>query len=380
MRITMKLVFSLLLCAVSFAALTANSPASQSAQEKESKESLLSSSEISQLKAKATAGDVAAQTALGKAYQDGNGVPQSEALALQWYRKAADQGDAAAENNLGIMYSMGAGVSRDKEEAVRWYRKAAKQGNPEAMFNLGAAYYNGEGVANDPVFAYAWFLLAKEAGSSAAEDAVRRSASEPGFSTSTSIVQIGEMYEKGDDLRQSYADAARWYRKVADQNPDGALKLVVLLMNGTGVKQDYGEAMRLCDAFAKKYNSEAQYCVGYLYQRGLGVAPDPKRAAKWYADAAERGNAKAALSLSEMYLKGQGLAVDRPEAFYFRYLAYKYGVPGAKAQARSLRQEMTPDELKRLEKILLQRRFDPQKVFAIVDKTNDTESRQLPPQ
>jgi uncharacterized protein len=380
MRLTMKLVFSVVLCVVSFLALSANLPAPESTQQEGSKQGLLSSSEISQLQEKATAGDIAAQTALGKAYQDGKGVPQNDALALQWYRKAADQGAAAAENNLGIMYWMGEGVSRDKEEAVRWYRKAAKKGNPEAMFNLGAAYYNGEGVADDPVFAYSWFLLAKEAGNPAAEDAVRRSASEPGFSTGASIFQIGQMYEKGDDLPQSYAEAIRWYRKAADQSAECALRLAVLLINGTGVKQDYGEAMRLCDTFAKKYNAEAQYCVGYLYQRGLGVTADSKQAAKWYADAAERGHAKAALTLSDMYLKEEGLAIDRPEAFYFLYLAYKEGVPGAKAQARSVRQEMTKDEVKRVEKILRQHFFDPQKVFAIVDDPTTPNPRQvLPP-
>ena len=57
--------------------------------------------ELSRLQASADAGDAKAQTALGTAYQEGNGVFQNDALAAKWFRKAADQGDANTENKLG---------------------------------------------------------------------------------------------------------------------------------------------------------------------------------------------------------------------------------------------------------------------------------------
>lgn len=99
----------------------------------------LSASEISQLKAKAKSGDAEAQLSLGMAYEKGNGVPQNDAAAADWYRKAAEQGNAAAQNNLGVMHRMGSGVSKDMAEAIKWYRKAARQKNANAMFNLGTA-------------------------------------------------------------------------------------------------------------------------------------------------------------------------------------------------------------------------------------------------
>ena len=95
----------------------------------------LSAAEVSQLQTKAEAGDVAAQLELGKAYLDGNGLPQNDVQAAKWYRQAAELGDAGAQNELGLMYRLGQGVSQNKEEAVRWYSKAAKQGNATAMFN-----------------------------------------------------------------------------------------------------------------------------------------------------------------------------------------------------------------------------------------------------
>lgn len=65
---------------------------------------------------KAQAGDAEAQFQLAEAYEDGNGMPQDDELAAQWYRKSAEQGNAKAENGLGVLYRLGHGVPRDKEE------------------------------------------------------------------------------------------------------------------------------------------------------------------------------------------------------------------------------------------------------------------------
>ena len=35
---------------------------------------------------------------------DKNGVPEDDAEAVKWFRKAADQGDAHAQYNVGVMY------------------------------------------------------------------------------------------------------------------------------------------------------------------------------------------------------------------------------------------------------------------------------------
>ncbi len=49
----------------------------------------------------------------------------------------AEQGMAAAQYNLALMYDNGEGVPENDAEAVKWYRKAADQGNAEAQSNLG---------------------------------------------------------------------------------------------------------------------------------------------------------------------------------------------------------------------------------------------------
>ena len=52
-------------------------------------------------------------------------MPQDYAVAMSWYRKAAEQGYIDAQINLGIFYSMGQGVSRDYVIAHMWFSLAA---------------------------------------------------------------------------------------------------------------------------------------------------------------------------------------------------------------------------------------------------------------
>ena len=76
--------------------------------------------------------DAEAQYELGARYVNGQGVPQSYAEAVKWYRKAAEQGDAVGQYNLGAMYSLGSGVQKDMAQATKWIRKAAEQGHEYA--------------------------------------------------------------------------------------------------------------------------------------------------------------------------------------------------------------------------------------------------------
>jgi TPR repeat protein len=232
----------------------------------------LSPVDISQLQTKARAGDSAAELELAKAYEDGNGVPQSDNQALKWYRAAAEQGNATAQNDVGIMFSLGRGVEQDKMEAVKWYRKAAREENPNALFNMGTAYSNGDGVGIDDVWAYAWFLLAQSFGSQPATDAVNRMKDgAAGRSQSAAFERIGDMYQKGDDLPQSSIKAVDWYRKAAEDGGGRTqMKLASLLLEGQSATLNYGEVRRLCQKAASLKFPPGAYCMGQLYEQGAG--------------------------------------------------------------------------------------------------------------
>ena len=99
-----------------------------------------------------------------KAGRNVNTVPEDDAKAVSWFRKATEQGDAWAQYNLGWMYDQGEGVPQDDAEAVKWYRLAAEQGYSYAQYSLGRMYRQGEGVPEDNVYAYMWWNIAASQG------------------------------------------------------------------------------------------------------------------------------------------------------------------------------------------------------------------------
>ncbi len=89
---------------------------------------------------------------------------QDYAKADYLYYKAADQGNAKAENNLGRAYHDGQGVPQDYAKADYWYEKAAAQGNARAENELGNAYYHGHGVPQNTRTAITWWKKAAAQG------------------------------------------------------------------------------------------------------------------------------------------------------------------------------------------------------------------------
>jgi hypothetical protein len=58
------------------------------------------------------------------------------ATALRLVRPLAEQGDAIAQVSLAIMYNDGRGVPQNSAVALNWLRKAAAQGDPNAQGHL----------------------------------------------------------------------------------------------------------------------------------------------------------------------------------------------------------------------------------------------------
>jgi uncharacterized protein len=113
-------------------------------------------------------GDAIAQYVLAVMYKNGQGVPQDDAEAVRWFRKAAEQKYSEAQFSLGSQYFRGVGVTKDDIEAARWYRRAADQGNAAAQAFLGGMYDKGQGVPKDYVQADMWLNLASTGGNNEA--------------------------------------------------------------------------------------------------------------------------------------------------------------------------------------------------------------------
>ena len=205
----------------------------------------------------AEAGDAEAQTELGERYEDGRGVVQDYAVALSWFRRAADQGHAPGQAALGFMYGTGRGVGRDYAEAVRWYRRAAEQGHAGGQNNLGVMYRDGRGVVQDYGEAVRWFRRAADQGYASAQNNLGRM-----YATGRGVLgqsNIGRMYATGRGVSRDDAEAVRWYRRAAGQgNALGQSNLGWMYENGRGVHRDRVEAVRWYTRAADQDDSWAQ--------------------------------------------------------------------------------------------------------------------------
>ena len=94
------------------------------------------------------------------------------------------------------------------------------------------------------------------------------------------------MYSFGQGVPKDSVEAAKWYRKAADQ----------------GI-------------------AKSQYNLGFIYTKGEGVTRDKLEAAKWYKKAAEQGNAGAQSAISLIYANGDGVPKSLVEAHKWSDLA-----------------------------------------------------------
>ena len=72
---------------------------------------------------------------------------------------------------------------------------------------------------------------------------------------------------------------------------------------GSGVTQNYREALKWFTKSAEQGNANAQFNLGVCYQDGTGVSKDEKEAVKWYTKSAEQGDEDAKKDLEKLNSK-----------------------------------------------------------------------------
>jgi uncharacterized protein len=190
-------------------------------------------------------------------------------------------------------------ASDDSQPYVKRVQDNAAHGDAKAQHALGLMYYRGEGVSQDRVEAAKWFRRAAEQGLADGE------------------TSLGRMYTSGSGVAQDYALAVHWFRKAADQS------------NATG-----------------------QNLLGEAYHDGRGVPQDFEEAVRWYRRAAEQGSARGQFNLGESYRDGEGVQRDLIEAHKWMNIAASHTLsddeqmtPGGFARGRDeLTKRMTPEQ------------------------------------
>jgi hypothetical protein len=101
---------------------------------------------------------------------------------------------------------------------------------------------------------------------------------------------LAERYRTGEGVPKNDAEAAKWYRKAAEQGvPEAQANLGRMQANGQGVPRNYGEAVEWYQKAADQGNAKAQNGLGVMYHNGFGVERDDAEAMKWFRKAAKQG-------------------------------------------------------------------------------------------
>ena len=196
------------------------------------------------LTAKADAGDVRAQRALGRLYQYGTLTPEGSAQhdyagAAYWYHQASDRGDAHAAYELAVLYRDGTGVPADASQSFQLLQKAAEANYVPAMSLLSDAYALQKTPVSGQRATY-WAMKAAEAG-------------DP-----QGWLVLGFEYDTGKlggNPPYWYQKAMESYRKAADGGNCVAMMAIEdLYATGSGVRADQAQA--------QSWHTKAQSCQG----------------------------------------------------------------------------------------------------------------------
>ena len=266
---------------------------------------------------KAEAGDAEAQFQLGRAYEEGNSIPQDDQLAVKWYKKSAEQGNAKAENSMGIMYSIGRGVPRDKQEAAQWFLKATEGCDPNGAYNLAIAYYNGDGVVRDAGFAFVWLLVAKQCGNSEMQSTMDRVSAE----ITAKQREVGEWKFVHYMLTKPEfkPDVNPLLTRVATESPALSIDVCqVYAMEGSRWQNDEN-ARRWCQKAIARHDWEACIILGKLAE----AQKNYKGAFEFYQKAENHYPGLGAEYLGLLLLEGKGVERNPAKAYFWLYLAVK---------------------------------------------------------
>ena len=157
---------------------------------------------------------------------------------------------------------------------------------------------------------------------------------------------MGYCYREGEGVTKDLVEAARWYRKAADQgHADAQFTLGHRYYKGEGVAKDLVEAARWYRKAGEQGHARAQFTLGYCYERGEGVAKDSAEAVRWYRRSAEQGSAAGQWFLATRLGSGEGIPKDQAQAYVWALLAAAQGDENASKMVERLEAVLSRPEI-----------------------------------
>lgn len=144
-------------------------------------------------------------------------------------------------------------------------KASAEANEPEAQFKLGQLYEFGKGVEQSFENALIWYQKAADSGLAAAQ------------------YNLGLLYEHGRGTEKNYKEAAKWYQRASEKgDPWATTNLAFLYSHGRGVRQSDTVANNLYQEAAETGHFQAQYNLAARYASGRGFEPDLVAAYFWF--------------------------------------------------------------------------------------------------
>ena len=209
-------------------------------------------------------GDPRAHTLIARIHAEGLGVPKNEALAAQWYKRAAELNDVDGMFAYGVILAEGRGVEKNRDGAAEMFERAARTGHAAANYNLGLLFLKGDGKPENPYRAAQHIRYAAEQGIAAAQ------------------YDMATLYQNGTGVPYDAVETSHWLRAAAEQGMAVAqYDYAVLLLKGLGLTLDESKAIDYLKSAAEHNIAGAQNRLAHVYLEGVGIKKDKAEAVKW---------------------------------------------------------------------------------------------------
>lgn len=270
------------------------------------------------IKEVADSGDAVAQSSIGWHYENGVGVDVNLERAIKYYNLSADQNNPIAQYALAELFYKGKGVSKSLDQAFMFYQKATDNGYilaqvffafallkenihlEKAVDYLKLALHDGSSIAlnladivqYELAVCYECGLGIKKSNSNAL--LYYKLSSDNGYQFAQN--RLGNAYQQGHlGLAKSY-EKAFYYHNLAAQQDDGASLLAIgqLYEKGLGVDQSFENAFQSYKKAAEindqAYSIIGEYELARCYEMGIGTNKSIEMALHWYELSASNGN------------------------------------------------------------------------------------------
>ncbi|MEP4051380.1 MAG: OmpA family protein [Litorimonas sp.] len=195
---------------------------------------------------------------------------------------------------LVLLFYFSVGAAAQDLNSVR---AKANAGDANAQFHLGLVYENGDGVPKNSAEAAKWYRKAAEQNHKYAQ------------------YNLAFLYANGEDISVNIAEVVKWMRRAADGgDADALFQMGTLYAAGKGVPQNDQQAMNWYRKAAEQGQIKAMFNLGVHYETGVGVQINNSEAVRWYRKAADQGFAPAQDNLGVMYANGLGASQNDVEA------------------------------------------------------------------